>query len=71
MEQMYRSVLTDIADGGFAKRFQQELADGYPTGATIRELIAADNPMAAAEDRVRSSAAGAPARAGRARPSNL
>jgi len=55
MERLFRSVLEDIRSGGFAERFQRELADGYPTVKAIRELIDGDNPMSAAERRVRAA----------------
>jgi ketol-acid reductoisomerase len=55
MEAMFRSVIEDIRSGGFAARFQRELADGYPTVTAIRELIGGDNEIAAAEARVRTA----------------
>jgi ketol-acid reductoisomerase len=55
MELMFRAALDDIRNGGFAVRFQRELADGYPTVKAIRELIAGDDPMTAAEQRVRAT----------------
>lgn len=57
MERVFRAVLDDIRSGGFARRFQRELANGYPTVKAIRELIAGDDPMSAAEDRVRAALA--------------
>jgi ketol-acid reductoisomerase len=53
MERLFRTTLDDIRSGGFARRFQRELTDGYPTIQAIRQLIADDNPMSAAEDQVR------------------
>jgi ketol-acid reductoisomerase len=58
MEAMYRSVLADIQSGGFAARFQRELADGYPTVTAIRELISGDNEIATAEANVRAALGG-------------
>lgn len=55
MERLFRGVLDDIRSGGFARRFQQELAGGYPTVNAIRELIAADDPISKAENRVRAA----------------
>jgi len=58
MEAMFRSVLADIRDGGFARTFQRELADGYPTVSVIREVIGGGDPISAAEARVRAARAG-------------
>jgi ketol-acid reductoisomerase len=58
MERLYRTIADDIRDGGFAERFQREMADGYPTVTAIRELIDGDNPISAAERRVRAALAG-------------
>jgi ketol-acid reductoisomerase len=57
MEAMFRSVLADIRDGGFARTFQRELADGYPTVSVIREVIGGGDPISAAEARVRAALA--------------
>jgi ketol-acid reductoisomerase len=55
MERLYRAVADDIRSGGFAARFQREMADGYPTVTAIRQLINGDNPISAAERRVRAA----------------
>jgi ketol-acid reductoisomerase len=55
VERQFRETLQDIQDGGFAARFQAEQAGGYPTMAVIGQLIAGDDPMSAAEDRVRAA----------------
>ncbi len=55
MERMFRSVLADIRGGGFARRFQREKADGYPTVSVIREVIAGNDPITAAERSVRAA----------------
>jgi ketol-acid reductoisomerase len=54
MQRMFGRVVEDIRCGGFAARFQREQDAGYPTVKGIRELIDGDNPMSAAERRVRS-----------------
>ena len=54
VERVFRAVLDDISSGGFAERFQRELADGYPTVRAIRQLIGGDNLISAAEARVRA-----------------
>lgn len=55
MERMFGAAVRDIHSGGFASRFQRELADGYPTVKAIRDMIAGDDPMTAAEQRVRAA----------------
>lgn len=59
MERMFRAALNDIRSGGFAKRFQRELADGYPAVKAIREIIGGGDPISAAEQRVRKAITGA------------
>lgn len=59
MERMFRSAMNDIRSGGFAKRFQRELADGYPALKAIRGIIGGGDPISAAEERVRAAIAGA------------
>ncbi len=53
MEAMFRATMADICGGGFAKRFQRELAEGYPTVKVIQEIIGGGDPISAAEDQVR------------------
>ncbi|MGE5292886.1 MAG: NAD(P)-binding domain-containing protein [Micromonosporaceae bacterium] len=55
MERMFRTAIEEIRDGTFAKRFQRELADGYPTVAAIREIIGGGDPISLAERRVRAA----------------
>ena len=55
MERMFRTAIEEIRDGTFAKRFQRELADGYPTVAAIREIIGGGDPISQAERRVRAA----------------
>ena len=55
MSGWFRAVLDDIRGGGFARRFQQEQAAGYPTVAAIRQLTSGADPMTAAEERVRAA----------------
>src|SRR6266567_1696601 len=56
MEAMQRH-LADIQSGGFARRFQDEQANGYPTLAAIRSITSGDDPMTHAEQRVREALA--------------
>jgi ketol-acid reductoisomerase len=55
MERQFRDTLEDVRGGAFAARLQAEQADGHPTMAVIRQLIAGDDPMSAAEGRVRAA----------------
>jgi ketol-acid reductoisomerase len=65
MERMFRAAAGDIRSGGFARRFQHELADGYPTVKAIQEMIAGSDPMTAAERKVRAALDGQPLRSAR------
>ena len=56
----FRSVLEDISSGGFAGRFQQEAAAGYPMLGVAREMINGTSAITEAEARLRD-AAGLPA----------
>jgi ketol-acid reductoisomerase len=49
----FRTVLADIAGGGFARRFQEEAQRGYPMLAVAREMTRGPSPMTDAEDRLR------------------
>ncbi len=62
MERMFRATMDDIRSGGFAQRFQRELADGYPTLKAIREIIGGGDPISQAEKRVRAGLDGADSR---------
>lgn len=57
MQNAFSATLDDIRTGGFAARFQQEQADGYPTLTAIRALTEAENPISAAEQRIRTGLA--------------
>ncbi len=60
MQQHFREVLEDIRSGGFARRFQEEQAGGYPTLALIETITSGEDPMTRAEERVREALAPAP-----------
>lgn len=53
MKARFRSTLEDITSGRFANRFQEELAAGSPTRELIDAMIDGDDPLTAAENRVR------------------
>jgi ketol-acid reductoisomerase len=53
MEQMFRAVLENIRDGGFARTFQDEMNQDYPTLGVIREVIGGGDPISLAEQNVR------------------
>lgn len=55
MQTHYRQRLAEISDGVFARKFQQEQRDGYPTMQAIRAIIDGTDPMTAAEDAVRAA----------------
>jgi ketol-acid reductoisomerase len=57
MQRHFREVAEDIRSGGFARRFQQEQADGYPTLAAIEAITSGEDPMTKAEERVRAALA--------------
>jgi ketol-acid reductoisomerase len=54
MERMVSAALKDITSGGFARRFQEELAAGAPLLEVIRGFVAEPSPMSEAESRVRA-----------------
>jgi ketol-acid reductoisomerase len=53
MERHFRAVLEHIDSGAFARRLQTEEAEGYPTLARLETVLDGDNPISAAERRVR------------------
>lgn len=53
MKARFARTLEDITSGRFAGRFQEELAAGSPTRALIDAMIDGDDPLTAAEDRIR------------------
>jgi ketol-acid reductoisomerase len=58
MYRMFAATLEDIRSGGFARRFQEEHAAGYPTLAAINSVKASGSPMTDAERRVRAALGG-------------
>ncbi len=57
MQRHFGEILRDIRSGGFARRFQQEQAGGYPSLAAIEAITSGDDPMTWAEERVRAALA--------------
>jgi ketol-acid reductoisomerase len=57
MQRHFREVVEDIRSGGFARRFQHEQAEGYPTLAAIEAITSGDDPMTEAEQHVRAALA--------------
>lgn len=55
MERHFREVLEQIRSGGFARKLQEEQAQGYPVLELIDAVTATDNPLTAAEQRVRAA----------------
>lgn len=53
MERLFREALEDIRSGGFAKKLQEEEAQGYPVIKGLAGLTAGTDPMSQAEERVR------------------
>ncbi len=51
--ERFQKVLTEIREGDFAKKFQEERANGYPTLQAAEMMIQADSPQSQAEARVR------------------
>jgi ketol-acid reductoisomerase len=58
MHRMFGAVLEDIRSGGFARRFQEEHAAGYPSVAAINAVKASGSLMTDAERRVRAALGG-------------
>ncbi|TFV55695.1 ketol-acid reductoisomerase [Geodermatophilus sp. DF01-2] len=54
MERHFRDVLEQIRSGGFARQLQEEEAQGYPILAVLESVIGGDDPITAAEQRVRA-----------------
>lgn len=59
MKSAFERTLGEIRSGGFARRFQEELAAGSPTKELIEAMVGGDDPMSRAEAAVRDAAAGA------------
>ncbi len=53
MVERFSRVLSEIRDGDFAKKFQEERANGYPMLQAAELMIKADSPQTQAEARVR------------------
>jgi ketol-acid reductoisomerase len=49
----FRTILADINSGAFARRFQNEAANGYPILGIARAMMTAVTPMTEAEERIR------------------
>lgn len=49
----FRTILEDIRSGGFARRFQEEAASGYPMLEIARSMMHGPSPIAEAEQSVR------------------
>jgi ketol-acid reductoisomerase len=60
MRRHFGEILADIRSGQFARRFQDEQANGYPTLAVIEAITSGHDPMTAAEQRVREALAPRP-----------
>jgi ketol-acid reductoisomerase len=65
MQRQFQETLQDIRSGAFAARLQAEQAAGFPTMATIRQLVGGDDPMSAAEGGVRAALGAGPSGRGR------
>jgi ketol-acid reductoisomerase len=57
MQRHFGEILADIRSGGFARRFQEEQANGYPSLAAIQAITSGQDPMTQAEERVRQALA--------------
>jgi ketol-acid reductoisomerase len=55
IQRHFAQILEDIRSGGFARRFQDEQANGYPTLAAIQSITSGQDPMTHAEERVREA----------------
>ncbi len=53
IKRRFEAALEDITTGGFAAKFQDELASGSPIRALIDAMTAGDDPLSVAENRVR------------------
>jgi ketol-acid reductoisomerase len=67
LAERFRAVLADIEAGGFARRFQEEAATGYPLLEIARGMVQGPSAMSDAEERLRALARGRARRAGEAR----
>jgi ketol-acid reductoisomerase len=55
MDRVFRETIEDIRSGGFAATLQAEREAGYPTMEAVAAMTAGDDPMTAAEERVRGA----------------
>jgi ketol-acid reductoisomerase len=62
LRRRFAETLEDISSGGFARRFQEELAAGSPTKELIDAMVAGDDPLSRAEAEVRAAMQGGAAR---------
>jgi ketol-acid reductoisomerase len=60
IQRHFGEILSDISSGGFARRFQEEQENGYPTLQAIEAITAGDDPMTMAERHVRDALAPGP-----------
>jgi ketol-acid reductoisomerase len=55
MQRHFGEILADISSGGFARRFQEEQENDYPTLEAIEAITSGDDPMTVAERHVREA----------------
>jgi ketol-acid reductoisomerase len=55
MWRHFAEILADISSGGFARRFQEEQENDYPTLQAIQAITSGDDPMTTAERHVREA----------------
>jgi ketol-acid reductoisomerase len=55
MQRHFSEILADISSGGFARRFQEEQENDYPTLQAIEAITSGDDPMTMAERHVREA----------------
>jgi ketol-acid reductoisomerase len=55
MQRHFGEILSDISSGGFARRFQEEQENDYPTLQAIEAITSGDDPMTMAEHHVREA----------------
>jgi ketol-acid reductoisomerase len=53
IEQNMRQALREIKDGSFTRQLQTEKEGGYPSLSLLDEMLRGDNPITAAEERLR------------------
>jgi ketol-acid reductoisomerase len=55
MQRHFGEILADISSGGFARRFQEEQENDYPTLQAIEAITSGNDPMTMAERHVREA----------------